>query len=333
MIHDPDLISSTRLLLGAGAPAAAAGLPAVRRALRPRRVPSTAMGVLRLLQRKLGRLEYERAVADPLMAARRAALGPAALGPPRFLVRVDEYPHYMAYDDSGGYGSARYERFHEAMRASGVPYLVAVLPYVSADPLDPSGSVQRELSAEEREMLARMTADGVSFALHGRDHRTRHPAPRHHSELSGLSVAETEALLDAGLAALERQGIRPRVFVPPFNRFDADQYDVLAARFDVICGGPESIGLLGFQSTPLWWGDAVYLPAYHPLYARAEEVLSAARRLIEGRYALWCPIVLHWGWEADEDLAALERLLEAIAPYTAHWNDFLAEVDASRVAA
>ena len=42
-------------------------------------------------------------------------------------MRVDEFPHYMAWDDPEGFGTARYERFHEIMAGAGVPYLVAVL--------------------------------------------------------------------------------------------------------------------------------------------------------------------------------------------------------------
>jgi hypothetical protein len=145
-------------------------------------------------------------------------------------------------------------------------------------------------------------------------------------------VGETEALLATALGELEPSGIRPRVFVPPYNRFDARQYPVLAREFDVVCGGPETVGLLGFQRTPVWRGEAVYLPSYHPLYGHAGEVLEGASRLIEARAALWVPIVLHWGWEADEGFSQLRRLLAAIAPYAARWDDFLAEVDASRLA-
>jgi hypothetical protein len=83
----------------------------------------------------------------------------------------------------------------------------------------------------------------------------------------------------------------------------------------------------------VWRGEAVYLPSYHPLYGHAREVRAGARALIERGAALWAPIVLHWGWEADEGWRDLEGLLEEIAPYTAHWDDFLAEVDASRAVA
>jgi peptidoglycan/xylan/chitin deacetylase (PgdA/CDA1 family) len=327
-----ELVRSTRLLLGDDAPPEAERLPAVRAALRPRRVPSAPVRFAQRVQRKLGRLEYEQAVAEPLMAARREALGERATGPPRFLVRMDEFPHYMASDEPERYGTSSYLRFHELMREAGVPYLVAVLPRVSSSSLDPAGTSWRRLQDDERALLARMPAEGVTYGLHGLDHRTRHASPRRHSELCGLSVGETEALLATALGELEPSGIRPRVFVPPYNRFDARQYPVLAREFDVVCGGPETVGLLGFQRTPVWRGEAVYLPSYHPLYGHAGEVLEGASRLIEARAALWVPIVLHWGWEADEGFSQLRRLLAAIAPYAARWDDFLAEVDASRLA-
>jgi hypothetical protein len=239
----------------------------------------------------------------------------------------------MAADDPARYGTERYLRFHELMHEAGVPYLVAVLPRVSTASLDPSGTDWRALTEDERSLLARMPVEGVTYGLHGLDHRTRHHSPRRHSELCGLSVAATEELLATALAELEPSAISPRVFVPPYNRFDARQYDVLARRFDVVCGGPETVGLLGFQRTPLWRGEAVYLPSYHPLYGTAGEVLAGARALIERQAALWAPVVLHWGWEADGDFEELGRLLAAIAPYAAGWEGFLAEVDASRLAA
>jgi len=301
----------------------------VRSAVRSRSHPPPPARFLQRVQRKLGTLEYERAVVDPFDAARHAALGPNAAAPPRFLVRVDEFPHFLAWDEPDKRGTERYRRFHAIMAGAGVPYVIAVLPRVSHAPLDPQETRWRALEDDERALLGELPGDGVAFALHGLDHRTRFASPRRHSELCGLDPAATESLLDHGLAELASLGIVPQVFVPPYNRFDAEQYDVLARRFQVVCGGPESVGLLGFQRTPLWRGEAVYLPAYHPLYGRAREVLPAAQRLIERQAGLWAPIVLHWSWEDDEDWVALQRLLELIAPYSAHWEDFLAAVAAS----
>jgi hypothetical protein len=108
---------------------------------------------------------------------------------------------------------------------------------------------------------------------------------------------------------------------------------MLASRFDVICGGPESVALMGFQGGPLWRENAVYLPCYAPLYADARTILPMAERMIDRAPGTWIPIVLHTSWEQDDDFAALERLAERIAPFTAHWDDFLVAVDRSAPAA
>jgi hypothetical protein len=335
-----------------------------RRVRAATRVPGVPVRPLRLAEQvryKLGRLGYERDVARPLLAARRAVLGERAGGPPRFLVRVDEFPHYRAWDDPQRYGSERFARFHEILAAAGVPYLLAVLPRVSHEPLTPAGDgwhvapyddaprarggqpdrdlrppssrageldreASRPLWDAERALLARLARERVSFALHGLTHRTRFASPRRHSELCGLSRPATEALLDAGLAELAQAGVAPEVFVPPYNRFDAAQFEPLAERFKVVCGGPESIGQLGFQRTPQWRGETVYLPSYAPFYGRAAELLPAVEHAIEARWGLWIPVVLHWGWEADAGWDELQRLVEALAPYATAWEEFMVAV-------
>ncbi len=303
---------------------------AVRSAVCSAKVPPRPWRIAQQLRRRRGELDYERAVVDPLDGARRAVLGEQAARPPRFLVRVDEFPHYLAWDDPERYGTAAYRRFHEVMAGAGVPYLVATPARLSRAPLDPTGREWRPFDETERAQLAELLGDpDVAFALHGRDHRTRFVSPRQRSELCGLDGAATQTLLDDGMAELAREGIVPKVFVPPFNRFDAGQYDELARRFAVVCGGPESIGLLGFHRSPLWRGDAVYLPSYFPLYGPARDVEPAARRLIERGAGLWAPIALHWGWEADTGFTELERLAELIAPHAARWEDFLAAVQSS----
>ena len=145
----------------------------------------------------------------------------------------------------------------------------------------------------------------------------------------GLSNGDLEALIDKGLAELAPAGVRPRVFVPPYNRFDASQYAVLADRFDVVCGGPESVPLMGFHSGPQWRGDAVYLPCYPPLYGTAEQCLPVIADLVTRQVGTWVPIVLHPGWEMA-DPSGLERFAREIAPYAASWDDFLGALDASR---
>lgn len=314
VVHDPDF--DTRQ---------------VRAATKVPRVPTRPVRVAQQVAYKLGRLAYERQVVAPLMAARRSVLGERALGPPRFLVRVDEFPHYRAWDDPERFGTARFERFHEILAAAGVPYLLAVLPRVSREPLVPGDNGDsRPLDDGERSMLARLEGEGVSFALHGLTHRTRFASPRRHSELCGLSLEATGELLDSGLAELAQAGLASEVFVPPYNRFDAAQMEPLARRFRVVCGGPESIGQMGFQGTPQWRGETVYLPSYAPFYGHAAEVMPAVERAVDAHWGLWVPIVLHWGWEADAGWEALERLVRVLAPHAVAWGDFLAAIGHSK---
>jgi peptidoglycan/xylan/chitin deacetylase (PgdA/CDA1 family) len=303
---------------------------AVRSATRVRAVPVRALRVAQQLRYKLGGLDFESGVVTPLLAARRATLGDSGAAEPRFIIRVDEFPHYLAWDQPERYGTASFERFHEIMLRAGVPYLVAVPPRVSRRPLSPAAHGSRPLDDGELAMLRRLAGEGVCLALHGRDHRTRSASPRRHSELCGLSQAQTEELLADALGELAPHGIDPWVFVPPYNRFDADQLQLLARRFQVVCGGPESIGTLGFHSSPQWRAQAVYLPSYAPLYGTAAGVLPAVERAIERRDGLWLPVVLHWGWERDAGWGELERLADRIAPFAASWPDFHDAIERSR---
>jgi len=323
-----DLERNLTLHLGEAAPPPGELPREVRRALTTRRVPPAPVRAAQRVAVKLGRLDWERAWLEPLMSARKAVLGDAAAGPPRFLVRVDEYPYYTSYDRPEDLEMSA--RFHEVMAGAGLTHLMAVVPQLTHDPLTPGSHGGRDLGAGEIAQLERMRGDRVTFAQHGTTHRTRHASPRRRSELCGLDAASTGALLDEGDRRLLAAGVgETRVFVPPFNRFDAAQYEPLAERFRVVCGGPESVALMGFHGGPLWRGEAVYLPCYAPLYADARTILAAAERLIERAPGTWVPIVLHTSWEQEDDFASLRRLAERIAPFAASWDSLLADVDRS----
>ena len=264
--------------------------------------------------------------------ARLARTGEAA-GPPRVLLRVDEFPHARAFDSGGRFGTDAFRRFHAVLAEAGIPYLLAITPRVSRDYLDPEVEEWRPLEDAEVETMRGLAAEGAVFALHGLDHRTRHGSPRRHSELCGLSPAATEERVDAARRSFADLGLETPVFVAPFNRFTAAQYDILAQRFEVVCGGPESVRLLGFGMTPAWRRDAVYLPSYPPLYGRAGEVAAGVERMSELGAALWAPATLHWGWEIEDDFAALRRLCRTLDGNATHWRDFLAAVESSRAIA
>jgi hypothetical protein len=292
-------------------------------------VPSAPRRAIQRLAAKAGLLDWQRRWLDPLVSERTQAQ--LAGGPPRFLVRVDEFPYATSFDQPERYGLEASRRFHEVMTAGAVSHLMAIVPQLTHAPLDPGAVGGRPLDAAELEHIETMRRDGVAFAQHGTTHRTRNSNPRRRSELVGLSPAEAGELLDRGRKALGAIGISPRVFVPPFNTFEADHWTTLSERYDVICGGPESVALLGWQPGPLWREDAVYLPCYPPLYGRARDLLVPTAKLIERAPGTWIPLVLHLGWEADDSFVGLRALAEQIAPHALDWDRFLADVDRSRV--
>jgi hypothetical protein len=296
-------------------------------------VPPAPVRIGQRVAMKKGRLGVEDAIVAPMMRARRAVLGADAGGPPRVLVRVDEFPHYEAVDKQDFYGTDDYRRFHEIMAGAGVAYLIAVVTRPARKPLDPEVTDSRTMDDAETAELAELVRDGVTLAVHGLDHRTRDARPRHHSELSGLSSAALRSRLDAAHGELAARGLPdPRVFVPPYNRFDADQLELLSHRYDVVCGGPESVSIVGWHRTPVWRGEGVYLPCYAPFYGRMEEVVPAVERLAAMGADLWVPITLHWGWERHGDFRELERLAARLGALSAGWEGFLSAADAARQA-
>jgi peptidoglycan/xylan/chitin deacetylase (PgdA/CDA1 family) len=308
-------------------------VPDVRRLSRRRRVPPLPLRVA-------DRLRLDRGLADRSLdaaaAARRAALGDAAAGPPRVLLRVDEFPNGAAWEDAGVYGTESFRRFHDILMSAGCDYMIAVLPRVSRSFLDPADGEDRPLNDAEREMVAQLARDGAELAVHGFNHSTRDARPRHHSELIGLSPDELEAGLDSSDAVLRELGAEPRSFVPPFNRFSASQFPALARRYEIVCAGPETVMQMGFQPTPQAREGTVYVPAYAPLYERSGPVRAAVERLIEQDSGVWVPVVLHWSWEAEDDgFAELERLARVLGPLTAPWQDLVdaAAIDAPAKAA
>jgi peptidoglycan/xylan/chitin deacetylase (PgdA/CDA1 family) len=273
---------------------------------------------------KAGAIGYAAQSVAAQTGARAALLGDAAPGPPRVLVRVDEFPHAEAHDRPRALGTRQFRQFDELMAEAGVPYMLALTPRPCHHYLDPDAVGDRGLLDDEVEVLRGLDPARVEPALHGLTHRTRFVSPRRRSELCGLDAGALTALLDRAEGELEQAtGIRPRAVVPGFNRFDDGQYALLARRYRVVCGGPESVALTGFHPTPCVRGDAVYLPSYPPLYGSAEEVAAGIEELAAARAAVWAPVVLHWGDERDDGWRGLRRALPVIARHARPWGPFI----------
>jgi uncharacterized protein DUF2334 len=275
------------------------------------------------LAMKLGALDGLTATIGHSIVLRRRVLGTGEDRPPRFLVRVDEFPYSASWYAPARYDAAATREFHAVLVSQRLPYLLAVLPRPAIDYLDPHVEGERPLGPDELELLGEMKDQGVTFAQHGTTHRTRFRSPRRRSELGGLGEADLARLLEDGRHVLETQGITASVLVPPFNRFDARQWPELARRYAVVTGGPESVRLVGARSSPSWWGDSVYMPSYPPLYADARTILGVLDQIMRVAAGCWVPIVLHSAWEIDDGLESLRKLAGRVTEHAVEWGSFL----------
>ena len=326
MLLHPEISSGAIDLVTAVGRAAAA-------ASRTAGVTGPRRGVMQRLRMKLRGWDPLISHLAAQAAVRAEMLGESRPVTPCVLLRMDEFPHAAAVDRPD-LRTGAYAEFHAILAEAGARYLVAAVPEPCADYRDPAGTLRRGLTPDEVEMLRRLHAEGTAIGLHGRTHRTRSANPRRHSELLGLGAAELAALLDFGDGVLaEVTGARPRVFVPPFNRFSGRQLRSLLGRYDVVSGGPESIALVGTAAGPSWVGNGVYLPSYPPLYGSAATVAEALERLEDAGAGVWLPAVLHWGHEHPDGFAALRRAAPVIARNTVAWDELLGAVDVARAAA
>ena len=298
----------------------------VLRATRPFRRPSAPRRYGQRFAMKAGLIDGVQATIGRSLSIRRAAIGEAGDARPRFLLRLDEYPTSSARRQ---FDLSHAERLHDVLAEAGVPYLLSVVPRLARGYLDPKARGERSLEDGEVAFLSRVRHEGVALAQHGTTHRTRHTLARRHSELSGLGESELRELLASGREELAAAGIEVRAFVAPFNRFDFHHWSILAESYEVITGGPESIPMLGLQPSPVWHGEAVYLPSYSPLYAHSRRMSEAVDQIVRSQAGTWVPIVLHTGWEFDDELASLRRLARQLSGFACRWDDFFDAVHRS----
>lgn len=133
----------------------------------------------------------------------------------------------LRYDDYARDSPAVLEqRWLTGLESLGTPVLVGVIPFPGqpypASTADDS-PLPLDLGPEKQARLATMQARGSGeIALHGFNHQTNFTVDGRPSEFAGLGVDRQRQLLVLGRAALERAFAAPvRVFIPPYNTFDA----------------------------------------------------------------------------------------------------------------
>jgi len=128
-----------------------------------------------------------------------------------------------------------------------VPQTIGVVPrHAVGSTHDPYGGRDTPLE-ENPEMVAFLRnyveRSGSEIALHGYTHRTSllsRPSKREYFEFRGHSVEEQAERIRRGADIVERVlGVRPRTFIPPWNRLDSSTLLALRSNgFEIVSAGP-----------------------------------------------------------------------------------------------
>jgi peptidoglycan/xylan/chitin deacetylase (PgdA/CDA1 family) len=128
-----------------------------------------------------------------------------------------------------------------------LPQTIGVIPHHAADSIhDPYGTRERPLGTNAGIVAflhEHVLRTGSEIALHGYTHRTNlfsRPSRREYFEFRGLSARDQGNRIRLGTALIERVlGVRPRTFIPPWNRLDRDTLvALLENEYEVVSAGP-----------------------------------------------------------------------------------------------
>jgi peptidoglycan/xylan/chitin deacetylase (PgdA/CDA1 family) len=158
----------------------------------------------------------------------------------------------LRYDDYSRYTSMQLAAdLIEMAKHFGGGLMIGVIPFPYGEypeKFDSSAVPPPFLNKEKTELLKKYLDEGsIEVALHGFSHKNNTPEGQgRHSEFSGLPEEKQTVLLKTAKASLEHAiGHKVRVFVPPFNQYDAITLDVLKnAGFELVSGG-----MMSFSST------------------------------------------------------------------------------------
>jgi peptidoglycan/xylan/chitin deacetylase (PgdA/CDA1 family) len=228
----------------------------------------------------------------------------------KFLLRVDDFPSPSLVSDE-------FLRFHEIAAEHGLPYLLAVTPFFGMD-----GGGGRNLSEREIHILRRCSSEGAELALHGFSHRSRYR--NYASELVSMPIGLLREELDRAETYLGSQELPTIGFVAPYNGYDPLTVAVLAERYPLLCGGPESVAALGYRAGPSFLMQSLYVPSYRGAYDIELRQLGRFDRLIEEGDGLIVPVTLHWANEASGGFRAFRAFCARLRGRTLRWSDLLA---------
>lgn len=151
-------------------------------------------------------------------------------------------------DDLAGASDLEHEkRLATIFESHNVPQTLGVIPFCATDSYrDPRGEAHVLLDdrpAIVEFLKAYVARSGSEIALHGFRHRTNRrsrPAKREFFEFRAIGYEEQHDLIRKGTEIVERcLSVRPRTFIPPWNRLDADTVRACAdLGYEIVSAGP-----------------------------------------------------------------------------------------------
>lgn len=167
---------------------------------------------------------------------------------------------------------------------------------------------------------------GGEIALHGFVHKGKFGP--YNSEILQLPFQNLSTRVEESLATLQ-DGLRPFVFMPPFNAINRDQILFLGRYFKVICGGPETARFTDKTYGPVALSNgAWYVPTFHPFYQTACKIIRARAFEKYGRRGCNICYGVHLCDERKNGFRDFEKLIDRIAGNLTSWKVFLDGADA-----
>jgi hypothetical protein len=99
---------------------------------------------------------------------------------------------------------------------------------------------------------------------------------------------------------------------------------VLAERYRLICGGPESILAVGYRAGPAFLLQSLYVPSYREAYDVTLKEPARFDRTIAEAVGLTIPVTLHWANEVRDGFRAFRALCDRLRGRTRRWSELIA---------
>jgi peptidoglycan/xylan/chitin deacetylase (PgdA/CDA1 family) len=180
---------------------------------------------------------------------------------------------------------------------------------------------RRPLSTADVDVLRACTSEGAQLALHGFTHVSHYR--NYASELAGVPTVALRKEVERADSYMHANRLETIGFVAPYNAYDPLTLGVLAERYPLICGGPESVVTLGYRAGPAFLLRSLYVPSYRGAYDVTLEPIARFDRTIAEAGGLTIPVTLHWANEVRDGFRAFRSLCQRLRGRTSRWSDLL----------